>query len=233
LEAEAIILQPAHAERFNEEVLKISLERYPVVLVDRDISGLSLSFAGSDNVYGTRNAINYLFARGHRDVCFISSEPKNTTTIEERMNAFNSAFIENNTLNRGSNFFTKIQSTRMNFSKEAMERDIGNLIGHLTENPGITCVFAAEYAVGVLIKEAVKRMGKRIPDDISLVTYDNVVGNFFLTNTAYIRQNEEEIGKKAVQLAIDAIQEKPMAKIYLPTEFIVNNSIKDLIKNRL
>ena len=232
LGVDGIILHPVHAERFNEELLKAAIAHFPIVLVDRDISGLSFSFVGSDNHYNTKQAVKYLFDKGHRNICFMSSDPKYISTIEGRINAFNEAFIDNNILNTSVNLFTSIKSTRLvRADRKQLDEDINNICAHLNNNPQITCVFASEHSIYLLVKEAVKRMGKSIPDDISLLTYDDIVDDFSSASVSHIRQNEEEIGQKAVQLVVEAIQGKPATKLYLSTELIIDGSIKD-ISNR-
>lgn len=231
LSVDGIILQPVHDEYLNEDILKLSLQNYPVVLIDRNLSGLALSFVGSDNVQTTKKVVQYLFERGHENICFMTSDPHNTSTIEERLNAFKQAYIEANKLNLSSNIFSTIQSTRSNIVDEKLEEDdIRKIQYHLTNNPQISCIFTAEYRICQLAEEALRRMGKHVPQDISLVTFDNNNEELYQSKIAYIRQDEEQIGKCALDLLNKAIvnQKPENTKLYLPTEFVPGRSIKNL-----
>ncbi|MDF2699554.1 MAG: gntR [Haloplasmataceae bacterium] len=231
LGVEGIILQPMLGEMFNPEILKLSLREYPIVLIDRNLTGLSLPFVGSDNRYITEKVMDNLFENGHKNICFMSSIPKNTTSIEERLEAFNNSFIRNKVINTVNNVYTNIYSNSCAEDEinNYIKQDIENIKNYLLDNPQITCVFTSEFAICSIVKKAINSIGKKIPDDISVLTFDNISESIYFTNTSYIKQDEEAIGKYAVELLNDAITgEKKDVKRYLPTEFIKGTSIKNL-----
>ena len=151
LQVEGIILQPTHNEYFNSEVLKLSLNSYPMVLVDRNLAGIQLPYVGTDNRYSTEKVMNYLFSKGHRNICFMSINPKNTSTLEERLDAFQQSFIKNNYHINMNNVFTDIVSPICYANDELIRKDIENIKNHIINNPDQTCIFAAEYSVCFLV----------------------------------------------------------------------------------
>lgn len=229
---DGIILQPVQNEYLNEEVLKLSLNKYPLVLIDRELSGVQLPYVGTDNVAVIDKVMRYLFSLGHREICYVSGVPRNTSTTEERLNAFKQAYIDNNYFLKSRNCFTSLRSITTAATEELIRADVESIKAHLALNPDFTCLFANEYSVCLLIKQALKEMEKRIPDDISVVTFDNIVDPFFFTTTSFIRQNEEGIGKRAVETVMKMIDGQPMegAKYYLAADFIVNRSIREIKK---
>lgn len=227
---DGIILQPTHNEFFNNEILKLSLSKYPLVVIDRELKGISLPFVGTDNTASVDIVMKHLFKKGHRHICFMSSMPKNTSTLEQRVEAFRQAFIRNNYIIGNNDVFTEIHSPVTSPTPDAIREDIERIKAHLKANPQQTCIFASEYAVCALVKCAVKELGMSIPNDMSLVTFDNIHDPYFFTNTAYIRQNEAEISKRAVGLLMGSLhgESTEMTKMYLSGEFIEGHSIKDL-----
>ena len=229
LGVDGIILQPLHAEMYNETIMKLALQNYPMVLLDRDLPGLDLSFVGNDNYNATKSTMNHLFEMGHRDICFVCSDPKNTSTIMDRLTGFYHSFIEVQLENMHPMVYSKIESTReRRLNHSLMEKDIDGLCSFISMNPKCTCMFAAEYSICILIKEALRRMEKHIPEDMSLVTFDNIYDDFFITSTSYIRQDEDAIGKAAVEMIKNVRNvSKRCVKIIQPT-FVQNKSVKDL-----
>lgn len=228
---EGIILQPTHNNYFNREVLKLALNKYPIVIIDRELKSIDLPYVGTDNSASMQKAMEYLFAKGHRNICFMSGTPQNTSTIESRLDGFRKAYVYNSFANNINNEFFDIRSTSRQSTPQMIEEDIQRIHKHLTDNPQITCVFAGEYAVCSLVKQAVRRMGKSIPEDISLITFDNISDPFYFTNTTYVKQNEKEIGKKAVELLMQCkLNGMSGTHIYMSCDLIEHDSVKDLSK---
>lgn len=227
---DGIILQPVQNEFINEEVLKLSLNKYPLVLIDRELSGVQLPYVGTDNVAVIDTVMQYLFSQGHREICYLSGKPRNTSTTEERLNAFKQAYIDNDYFLKSKNVFTELKSVTTAATPELIRGDVETVKAFIGEHPEFTCLFANEYAVCLIIKQALKELNKSIPDDVSVVTFDNIVDPFFFTTTAFIRQNERGIGQRAVETVVKMIdgQAGEAGKYYLAADFIPNRSIKKL-----
>ncbi len=226
---EGIILQPTHNDYFNKAVLKLSLNKFPIVIVDRELKGVDLPYVGTDNVSAMGTAMEYLFSKGHRNICFIAGTPRNTSTIEDRLSGFRKAFADNGFPYHAFNEFFDIRSVSVKATPELIEGDIQRIMAYITSHPEITCIFTGEYAVCSLVKQAMKRLGKSIPGDISLMSFDNVSDPFYFTTTTYMKQNEKEIGKKAVDVVLDCIENSMSAPhLYLSCTLVENSSVKDL-----
>ncbi len=226
---EGIILQPTHNDYFNNAVLKLSLNKFPMVIVDRELKGVDLPYVGTDNVSAMGTAMQYLFECGHRNICFISGTPRNTSTIEDRLSGFRKAFADNGFPYNAFNEFLEIKSVSVKATPELIEQDVQRIMEHIKSHPEITCIFTGEYAVCSLVKQALKRLDKSIPDDISLITFDNISDPFYFTTTTYVKQNEKEIGKKAVDVVLDCIENSVSTPhLYLSCTLVKNSSVKDL-----
>ena len=230
-EIKGVILQPVHDECYNSAVLDLSLKKYPLVLVDRNLEGISLPFAGTENASITEKVVSYLFSMGHTNVGFISSNPQNTTTVRDRYAAFNAAFSKQSIVNSYKNHYFDVISVTQGATAANLEKDIDGIEKHILSNPHLTCLFAAEYAICCLVKTVLNRLGKRCPDDISLVTFDNISDPFITHHTSYIHQNEDEMAKRAVELLCKRIAGQALdTKYYISADFIINNSVKRIKK---
>lgn len=221
-----IIIQPIHGEIFNPEILRLVLNGFPIVSIDRYIKGLSMSYVGTDNKASTLKAMEYLFENGHKSIAFFCSNPDNTTTIEERIDGFNLAFIKNCLINFPQNFYKKIKSTSIRHpSNQVVREDIDGIKKALSQCDA-TCIFTAEAPICRLVMTALKEMGKRVPEDISVITFDKDYANEQLT---HIEQKQCEIGEKAFSALIKILNnESSGEKILIESELVLKASVKKL-----
>lgn len=93
--AKGIILFPVHGETYNEEVLRLTMEQYPVVVLDRYLRGVETNCVCSDNENGAYQAVSYLISKGHRRIGCISSPVLGTTSLEDRLHGYEQALADN------------------------------------------------------------------------------------------------------------------------------------------
>ncbi len=225
-----LIVMPVHGENYNPKILQLVLDKFPVVLIDRHLRGLSVPFAGTDNVTAAYKATEYLLMNGHERICFMSPPPADTSAIEERIEGFVKCFSEHHTAIDKSLWMTDIICTMPGKNtQENIDKDIERIRKHLLDHPGITCVFAVEHSIALLAQKAIRAIGKKVPDDLSILCFDvprNIFGSDFYT---FIRQKENEIGSTAFRLLTDFIRNDGNdEKVFLDAELVIGVSIKTI-----
>ncbi|WP_207928997.1 LacI family DNA-binding transcriptional regulator [Actinomadura sp. 6K520] len=81
--------------------------------------------------------------------------------------------------------------------------DLGRMIAR---DPSVTAVFAANDAMALGLLRALREAGRRIPQDVSVVGFDNVPESpYFSPPLTTVRQNFGEIGRHAFSLLMDRI----------------------------
>ncbi len=92
-----------------------------------------------------------------------------------------------------------------------------------------TAIFACNDEMALGAESAIYRMGLKIPDDISLIGFDDIpiISELSVPLTT-IRQSVEEIGRIAVSVLIQIIEKKHKEKkVYeVATELVIRNSCK-------
>ena len=102
----------------------------------------------------------------------------------------------------------------------------------MKREPRPTAIFAANNFMAIGTQDAMEELGLRIPDDVALVGLDDLPPDMvtfpFLTGAA---QPAEEIGRQAVELLLERIQEPAgePREIVLPTELTVRRSSGDRV----
>ncbi|MDQ0116055.1 GntR family transcriptional regulator [Paenibacillus harenae] len=226
---DGLIVFPAQGEYFNEEILKLVIAKFPLVLVDRHLKGVAAASISTDNVTAARVATEYLFGLGHRHIAFLCPPPTDTSAVEDRIEGFIQAHAEKGIMVDKELWVTDLFSTLPDSFRndDNVERDVQRLMAHLRQNPSITAVFSIEYNIALLAKAAIERLGMRIPQHISVICFDSpptdLGGAYAFT---HMRQNEEEMGRLAIEhvLRIKEGQAATNNRVTLDAKLVIGQS---------
>jgi DNA-binding LacI/PurR family transcriptional regulator len=206
LGVDGLLILPIHGEYYNEEILKLILEKKPLAFVDRKMRGLSAPSFSTDNIAAARVGAEYLLNLGHRSIGFYSGPISNTSTVEDRRHGFIDAYAGNSIPINEQFFCTNlISSWTYPFSdREHVIQDIERVKTHLLTYPEISAAFAAEYNMALIINTAAEQLGRRVPGDLSILTFDSSPSITGESRFTHLRQDEESMGRKAVE-TLDAL----------------------------
>ena len=87
-DTKGIILFPLDNEAVNHALLKLSANRYPLTIIDRYFQNVNSSFISTDNENATMRAVEFLHAKKHRHILYLTSPENLATTVKERLNGF-------------------------------------------------------------------------------------------------------------------------------------------------
>ncbi len=201
----------------DEELNRIQQDNIPVVLVESthpDFSDIAL-----DDVVGARAAVQHLIDLGHRDIVYIG---------EKLDDAYGIFFSKN----RYQGCCQALRAANLPVRPPCLGQGKQNRVGGRkmalellqSANPP-TAIFAYsdEMALGVL--EAARDLGLKVPEDLSLVGYDDIELAHFAQLTT-VSQHLYESGKKGVQLLLDAIHQPdtPISHQQMPTELVIRHT---------
>jgi LacI family transcriptional regulator len=97
----------------------------------------------------------------------------------------------------------------------------------LERHPDLTAIFAANDHMAIGVIKGLRRAGRRIPDDVSVIGFDNIsFGTIMSPELTTIAQPITEIGRKVIQLLIRHIQQPgiPPDVVVLEPTLIVRES---------
>ncbi|NRT72013.1 GntR family transcriptional regulator [Clostridium beijerinckii] len=226
---DGIIVMPVHGEHYNPKILKLIIDGYPLVLMDCDLKGIQAAFVGTDNVDAAKMATDYLLEHGHRKISFVSTNPKDTTAIEDRIKGFIISYAEHGVKVDETIWETNLVSTLPGMDTESnIEADCDKIKKMIINNPDITCIFVTEYNLALLVMRALKHLNKAVPEDMSILCFDgpyNNIGDYFFT---HIRQKEKQIGCTSVQFVLNLIRGEIVDKTYLKAILVTGQSVRDI-----
>lgn len=152
-----------------------------------------------DNYEGVRLALEYLASQGHKRIGFIAGNP-NSADGPERFQAYKS-------LSKKFGFDQDEELIAQgDFTFESGEREMPKLLG-LKKRP--TAVFAASDYMAIGAMRVIKEQGLSIPKDISVMGFDNTLEAAYVEpGLTTVRQPLQEMGEKAVDLAIRSMNDE-------------------------
>lgn len=219
---EGILLMCAQGENFNSTVLKLVYHKYPLVLVDRAMNGISIPCVKTDNYAAAKELTGKLIAAGHKNICFLTHSYTSTMSIHERYEGFVSCMMQHKSANGILEKIDNYNPAPENVDLEYQEFDYSQMNDMIERNKECTAFIAAEYRLGLFLSRALKQKGLTK----AIATFDGIEAMYENDDFIHVRQNEAEIGRQAVILLEDFINGNPKKEdIYIPYEISSQKSI--------
>lgn len=208
-----IVILPDHSDPYFHELMDSSI---PMVMLDQHSP--SHSTVSSDNIKGGITAVEYLYSLGHRRIAHISGG-LSTFAGEKRHQGYQMALNKLGIAVRPEYVAEGPFDYSMESGYEAMKQLLA-----LEELP--TAVFAAGDNLAVGAIQAIRERGLRVPEDISIMGFDDIEMAQFLTPAlTTIRQDTRLLGSRAAELLIGSIEgEHEVQCEILPTELIIRDT---------
>ena len=190
-------------------------EGYPVVFLDRNISHPGTHYVTSDNEGGGYQATKYLLSLGHRSILYLGGRMY-VNTEPQRYAGFRRA-LEEAEINPDTQ--THLFA---DYSFEKARQQVHKLVKH---RPKFTAIFASDDFMALGAKQALEENGFRIPQDISLIGFDDIPFASLISLTT-ISQPAYELGKNALLLLNDIMKKRidSPRQIVLPTSLVLRGS---------
>lgn len=194
-------------------------QRSNVVILDEDIPGLSAPKVFSENENGGYLATRYLLEQGHRHIAYVGGAD-NLYSAQKRFQGYLRARAEfglpvdpklhyhgTYTYDYGTHVFSAIQKL----------------------NPRPSAVFAASDYIAIGILNRATEVGIRVPEELSLVGFDDVpFARLLRPPLTTIRQPIEQLGTYSTRLLAKLLESKgtfSQEPSYLPVELIIRGSV--------
>ncbi len=191
----------------------------PIVSVDPHGDDPDYPYVQATNYQGAIDAMEYLLQLGHRRIAFVTGRPEigsGGRRLEGYRDALAGAGIHVNDAYVAQGDFT----TETGY-KCALE-----LLG--MESPP-TAIFAANDQSAIGVFQAAEELHVRIPEDLSVVGFDNIAEAKYLGLTT-VDQSLAEMGYVAVQMLIELVDHETLEQqVYnMPTRLIRRSSCRAL-----
>jgi DNA-binding LacI/PurR family transcriptional regulator len=181
--------------RMDDEEMVEASQRAPLVLVSYSIIAEGIDSVMSNDIAGAAGAVDHLVGLGHRHIAHIdggtgASAPERRSGYEQAM--------------RRHGLGDHIRSVRGDYTEAGGAAGVRDLLAR-GRRPTAICAANDLSALGAL--DALEEAGLRVPDDMSLIGYDNIsvtrLGKIGLTT---VDQPRREMGMAAAELLLERIE---------------------------
>ena len=190
------------------------LKDCPIISIDRVLSK-DTPYVTSDNYEATKKAIKYMIERGAKRIGFIGSKPLVDSEVMERERAYRDVMAE-------YDMPIRIVNEVMQHGEEPVV--VADFIEKYADVDG---VFVSGYTLSQFFYDAAIELGKKIPEDLQIVSYDGIFKQWSTSNMTSVEQPVEEMARQVVRLLIKKIHgEETCTRTVLKTKFVLGTTTK-------
>jgi len=195
----------------------------PVVLFNRYVADSQTSSVVSDNIAGGRLLADLLVKEGHQNIAFIAGQENSSTNVEREK-----GFVEG--LSEHGISLCARAVGNYNFENAAIAaREI------LNKNVP-DAIFVANDHMAFAVMDVIRgEFGLLVPEDISVVGYDNVPeAGWPSYNLTTVKQSIEQMINATVDILLEQMENKQVSatKVITPADLIVRGSTKSSISDK-
>lgn len=197
-------------------------KRIPIVFINGNIHHTQFFHVCSDEEGGTWNALQYLLEHHHEEIGFIRGE--NSYSYDVKQKVFDRRMLE---LGKNSEEYTIIVNNGNNVSVIDETEEV--CVDILTKKK-FTALFAANDLMAIGAINACKKIGLRVPQDVSVIGFDNILLSRYVDpKLTTVDQNTFLLGYNSAQLLIEKINSKDAynKKIILNTTLVERDTVCD------
>jgi LacI family transcriptional regulator len=198
----------------NQELEDLKNDKIPFVLLDRTVPGLSANAVVLDNFKGAHDLTVHLLNNGYQRIGFVTIHSDMSQMIERERGYWSAMESSNNPSSK-----ELVLKVKFDDSAACI---ISSIMSFVTENPDMEALFFATNYLGVHGIEALKQVGKSMPDDLAVVSFDdNDLFRLFTPSITVASQPLRQIGVETIELLLRLVEngikhEIPISKVLEP-----------------
>ena len=218
--------------QMTDTAMDIIMGKNPnLILVDNYISDEKYDRIQTDFIAKTYKVLDLLYEKGHRNIAFVGGRSSIVDVDGSRINSRHE--VRADAYSRWMQLHDLTKYTDVNIGQWSAEDALQMTSEILRGDDLPTAILVASDPMAMGVYKAISNAGLKIPDDISVVSFDDVELNRYLTPTlSSIKMDSEEMGRIAVKVAREKMigTRKMPIQIVCSSELKVRDSIRDLTK---
>lgn len=203
--------------RLTDAALTTLAQSLPVVVTGRTLQAPGLASLNFDNFEGGRLATHHLLQQGHRRIAFISGDTRHPDA-KERLRGYRAA------LEAACVAYDPALVLPGNYTEESGRLALERL---MDSRVPFTALFAANDQMAFGAALGLHRRKLRVPDDVSLVGFDDVAGaHFSIPPLSTVHHPVGELGQIAARAMLQLLAGETPDVALPPPRFIVRESTR-------
>jgi GntR family transcriptional regulator of arabinose operon len=219
--AKGLIVFPVNGETHSRELFKLALNNFPIVFIDRILTGFDISSVSTDHAASACDATDFLIKKGRKNIGIILPSPSGTSSLTERLRGYEKAFTINGLPIR----------MRERLFVERGKTCLEKILEFFRANPQLDAVISIGDKIGLDLYRAVRELKIQVPAGLALVFFDNEYEAFkdLLPFTpAMVVQQAYQIGYEAARILCSLVKNPAagLTKLLIPAKLIPGQSIE-------
>jgi LacI family transcriptional regulator len=193
-------------------------QNFPYVLIDQADATENSSFVEATNWQGAYDATRYLNQLGHTRIAFITGSLAVRSAVD-RLRGYKAALAECDIPVR------EALISEGDYQQQTGYENTKRLLQ--SADPPPTAIFASNDLSAFGAMDAAREHGYRIPDDISIIGFDDIPqASFVFPKLTTVRQPLEQMGQVAVKMLLEQIEDQSNTpqRVALATQLVIRDS---------
>lgn len=200
MRVDGILVSPSSATKDFDHFRRLQSNDIPVVVFDRDCPGLEADKVLVDDYSGAYQAVEYLIRSGCTKIAHLGG-PLNLSTTKHRLQGYLDA-MEKNGIPAREEYILHVNG----FSHKDGLKPAKKLLG-LENAPD--AIFAVNDNIATSAMHAAKKIGLRIPEDISIVGFDDEPhSSYFSPSLSTVWQPVYSLGMLSSRILLQRIKDR-------------------------
>ncbi|WP_308618248.1 LacI family DNA-binding transcriptional regulator [uncultured Enterococcus sp.] len=214
-EFDGLIYYTEDENQHLDVLFELSFADFPIVLLDKEVPDLNLPSFLADNLAGGKDACDYLIKAGHKKIAYLFGDHYHPQSTRQRYLGYIQSLMEHHI------------SFHTSFEEDTTSEE--RLIDYVKQHQ-ITAFVCENDITAIQAMRTLRQAGFAIPQDISLVGFDNIQAAIFVDPPlTTISQNFKAIGETAGKALLSWIKtkQKPQSQ-KIPVTLFVRESTKEI-----
>ncbi len=214
---EGLILIPSGND--YEHILELQKSGLPIVCVDRYYEDLNLPYVTTNNFKGAFRATEYLIESGHENILCIQGVVKSEPN-KERIRGYKEAMFQAGLKN------IRVSGNDFSIQNGYLETKLA-----INSPKRPTAIFTLSNTIAMGSLKAILEEELSIPDDISLITYDDhPYLDFLITPLSCVEQPRADIANMTVKILMSMLSDSEfeVSQVKLDPNLKLRDSVKTL-----
>lgn len=170
----------------------------------------------SDDFAGGQLLMHHVLETGHRNIGIITTPHDTNFAISQRFEGLRQA-AEQHQID-----FDGLPVAVGNFSTQSGAQAVEQL---LTDYPDLTVIISLNDRMAIGAMQQLQRQGKRVPQEISVVGYDNIATSSVLSPAlTTIDQQASELGRRAAETLFAVFNDEAPSNVVLTPKLVIRES---------
>jgi len=207
----------------SDQIRTIAKKQPNLVVLDTCYETLSVNYIVMNNVMGAYQAASHLIELGHRTIGYVESNSR-MYNFDSRKRGFFQA-LEEERIKWNDRYLFTVSPTVVS-SQEEFKQQLAKLKGELP-----TALFCECDYIAISVIKSLVELGIRVPDDISVIGFDNIRESTVITpELTTVHVEKGKLAELAVTKLIDMIEYGDNIKIksFIDTQLIIRSSCREL-----